>query len=181
MIKIFSSICFGESDNEDFGSSDIYLCDLNQDGKQDILYTNGDAFDYIPPRGRPWHGVQWLENKGNFKFDYHRICTFIGAYNIRPADIDHDGDIDLFAVSAFNLWDNPQAQSFIWLENVGNNRFLQHNIANTPTHLLTLATGDFNRDGLTDFVTGGMHAYPPYDRMGRVTLWMNNGKLVKTK
>jgi len=22
-----------------------------------------------------------------------------------------------------------------------------------------------------------MHAYPPYDRMGRITQWMNNGKL----
>jgi hypothetical protein len=33
------------SDNEDFGSSGIYICDLIQDGKPDILYTNGDAFD----------------------------------------------------------------------------------------------------------------------------------------
>jgi hypothetical protein len=32
-----------------------------------------------------------------------------------------------------------------------------------------------------DFVTGDMHAYPPYDRMGRVTLWMNNGKLPAKK
>jgi len=22
-----------------------------------------------------------------------------------------------------------------------------------------------------------MHAYPPYDRMSRISLWMNNGKL----
>ena len=36
----------------------------------DILYTNGDAFDYIPPGPRPWHGVQWLENKGNLKNIY---------------------------------------------------------------------------------------------------------------
>jgi hypothetical protein len=32
-----------------------------------------------------------------------------------------------------------------------------------------------------DFVTGGMHVYPPYDRMGRVTLWTNNGALVARK
>ncbi len=179
--KNFQQHLLWGSDNEDFGSSDIYLCDLNKDGNQDILYTNGDAFDYMPPRGKPWHGVQWLENKGNLKFEYHRICTFVGAYNIRPVDIDHDGDIDLFVVSAFNLWDNPNAQSFIWLENLGNNRFLRHNIANAPTHLLTLESGDFNGDGQIDFVTGGMHAYPPFDRMGRVTLWMNNGKLMKNK
>jgi hypothetical protein len=165
------------SNNEDFGSSGISICDLNIDGKPDILYTNGDAFDYIPPKGRPWHGVHWLENKGNLNFEFHRICNFIGSYSVLPSDIDKDGDIDLFVVSAFNLWDLPDSQSFIWLENIGKMQFIKHNIASSPTHLLTLEKGDFNNDGLTDFVTGGMHTYPPYDRMGRVTLWINNGAL----
>ena len=169
------------SSNEDFGSSSIYICDLNKDGKDDILYTNGDAFDYIPPQGRPWHGVQWLENKGNMNFEYHRICNFIGAYNARPVDIDNDGDLDIFCVSAFNLWDKPESQSFIWLENDGKMNFTLHNIANSPTHILTLESADFNNDGLMDFVTGDMHAYPPYDRMGRITLWLNNGKLAARK
>jgi hypothetical protein len=171
-----SKLLYGSS-NEDFGSSGIYVCDLDKDGDDDILYTNGDAFDYIPPQGRPWHGIQWLENKGNWNFEYHRICDFIGAYNARPVDIDNDGDMDIFCVSAFNLWDKPESQSFIWLENIGNMKFVLHNIASSPTHILTLESADFNNDGLTDFVTGDMHAYPPYDRMGRVTLWMNNGKL----
>ena len=166
------------SNNEDFGSSGIFIFDLNQDGKQDILYANGDAFDYIPPQGKPWHGVQWLENKGHLNFEFHRICDFIGAYSLRPADIDSDGDFDLFAVSGFNLWDDPKSQSFIWLENIGKMQFIKHDISNSPTHLIILEPGDFNNDGLTDFVTGGMHAYPPYDRMGRVTLWMNNGALL---
>jgi hypothetical protein len=174
---IFTSKLIWGSDNEDFGSSGIYITDLDKDGDDDILYTNGDAFDYIPPKGKPWHGVQWLENKGNLNFEFHRICNFVGAYNARPVDIDNDGDLDIFCVSGFNLWDNPEAQSFIWLENDGKMNFTIHNISNSPTHLLTLETGDFNKDGLMDFVTGGMHAYPPFDRMGRVTLWMNNGKL----
>jgi len=169
------------SNNEDFGSSSLCMCDLNKDGKLDILFTNGDAFDYLPPRGRPWHGVQWLENKGNYKFEFHRICNFIGAYAVKPADVNKDGNIDLFAVSAFNLWDNLKAQSFIWMENLGHEKFKIHNIASAPTHLITLDAGDFNNDGNMDFVTGGMHAYPPFDRMGRVTLWMNNGKLTKEK
>lgn len=165
------------SDNEDFGSSGIYMFDLNQDGRLDILYSNGDAFDYIPPQGRPWHGLQWFENKGNLEFEYHRICNLIGAFCLRPSDIDKDGDMDLFAVSAFNLWDDPASQSFIWMENIGDMQFMKRDITNTPTHLLTLEPGDFNGDGLTDFVTGGMHPYPPFDRMSRVTLWINNGTL----
>lgn len=165
------------SGNQDFGSSGISMCDADKDGDPDILYTNGDAFDYIPPQGRPWHGVQWLENKGNLNFVFHRICSFTGATNVRPADIDHDGDIDLFAVSEFNLWDKPESQSFIWLENTGQMQFVKHEIAKSPTHLLTLEIGDFNNDGEADMVTGGMHTYPPFDRMARITMWMNNGKL----
>jgi hypothetical protein len=170
-----------ESSNQDFGSSGIYIADADQDGDDDILYTNGDAFDYIPPQGRPWHGVQWLENKGDLNFEFHRICNFTGAYNARPCDIDSDNDLDLFAVSAFNLWEKPECQSFIWLENTGNMQFIRHDITNTPTHLITLELGDFNNDGLTDMVTGGMHTYPPYDRMSRITLWINNGKLSAKK
>jgi len=173
-------LLFGSS-NEDFGSSGIFMCDLDQDGDQDILYTNGDAFDYIPPQGRPWHGVQWLENKGNLKFEFHRICNFTGAYNVRPVDIDGDGDLDLFSVSAFNLWDKQESMSFIWLENDGKQQFTRHNITNNPTHLITLELGDFNNDGLMDMVTGGMYAYPPYDRMSRIALWMNNDKLSRKK
>jgi hypothetical protein len=60
-------------------------------------------------------------------------------------------------------------------------QFTLHDIASSPTHLLTLEIGDFNNDGFMDFVTGGMHAYPPFDRMGRVTLWMNNGNLSRKK
>ena len=166
------------SDNEDFGSSGIFLYDLNLDGKLDILYANGDAFDYIPPQGKPWHGLQWFENKGNLDFEYHRICDLVGAYSLRPADVDQDGDLDLFAVSAFNLWENLDAQSFIWLENVGNMEYIKRNITNDPTHLIVLEPGDFNKDGLMDFVTGGMYPYPPFDRMSRVSLWINDGTLV---
>jgi hypothetical protein len=173
--KFQPNLLYGSS-NQDYGSSGISLCDLDKDGDMDILYTNGDAFDYMPPQGRPWHGVQWLENKGNLKFEFKRICSFTGATNVRAADIDNDNDMDLFAVSAFNIWDNPDSYSFIWLENDGSMNFTKREITKNPTHLLTCEPGDFNNDGLIDVITGGMHTYPPFDRLGRITLWTNNGK-----
>jgi len=161
------------STNEDFGSSGISIVDLDKDGDPDILYTNGDAFDYIPPGPRPWHGVQWLENKGNLKFDYHRIGDFPGAYFANAVDVDRDGDLDVAVVSGFNKWNDPAAQSMIWFENDGKMGFTPRDLASTPTHLLVLDTADMDGDGWVDFVTGGMHAYPPFDRMSRVLLWQN--------
>lgn len=177
----FKPILLYGSSNQDYGSSGISLSDLDRDGDTDILYTNGDAFDYIPPQGRPWHGVQWLENKGNLSFEFKRICSFTGATNVRSADADNDGDTDLFAVSAFNIWDSPESFSFIWLENDGIMNFTKREITKKPTHLLTCEPGDFNNDGMIDVITGGMHTYPPFDRLGRITLWTNKRKQAEIK
>lgn len=167
------SMIYG-STNEDFGSSGISLVDFDQDKDLDILYTNGDAFDYIPPSPRPWHGVQWLENKGDLKFEYHRIGDFPGAYFANAVDLDRDNDLDVAVVSSFNKWDDPEAQSMVWFENDGKMVFIMHDITAKPTHLLVLDVADMDGDGWADFVTGGMYAYPPYDRMSRVLLWRNN-------
>jgi hypothetical protein len=118
--------------------------------------------------------VQWLENTGGLNFTFHRIGDFAGAYNARAADFDHDGDLDVIVCSSFNLWEQPTAQSLIWLENDGHMKFARRNIANAPSHLLALELADFNGDGELDAVTSGMHVYPPYDRLGRVTLWTNH-------
>jgi hypothetical protein len=71
-------ILFG-STNEDYGSGGISVCDLNRDGRPDILYSNGDGFAYADPGKRPWHGVQWLEDRGQGFFKYHRIGDMDGA------------------------------------------------------------------------------------------------------
>ncbi|MHC5142577.1 MAG: FG-GAP repeat domain-containing protein, partial [Planctomycetota bacterium] len=167
-----TNLIYGSA-NEDFGSSGINFSDLDQDGDLDILYTNGDAFDYLPPTSRPWHGVQWLENKGSLKFDYHRLGDFPGAYSAQAVDVDHDGDLDVFAVSDFNEWDDPKAQAMIWYENDGKMNFTHRDLDVNCTHLLVLDAADMDGDGWEDFVTGAFHAYPPYDRMSRVNLWYN--------
>ena len=163
---------FGAS-NEDFGSSWISLADLDGDGDADVVYSNGDAFDYATTAGRSWNGVQWLENTGGAAFTYHRIADIPGASSPQAADLDGDGDLDVAVVSAYNDWANPAAQSLVWLENDGRARFTLRDLAGAPTHLVTLAAGDLTGDGRPDLVTGGMHMSWPYDRLSRLTLWTN--------
>ena len=163
---------FGAS-NEDFGSSWVSLADLDGDRDLDIVYSNGDAFDYATTAGRSWNGMQWLENTGGVAFTYHRIGDIPGASSPQAADLDGDGDLDLAVVSAYNNWADAAAQSLVWLENDGRMRFALHDAANAPTHLVTLAIGDLTGDGRPDLVTGGMHISRPYDRMSRITMWIN--------
>jgi hypothetical protein len=168
----FSSRMIWGSTNPDFGSSWLSMVDLDRDGDADILYANGDAFEYAPPNSRPWQGVQWLENRGNFSFELHRMVDLQGATSPEAVDLDGDGDLDVLLVTANNDWDDPAAPSLLWLENDGAMRFTLRGIATSPTHLQTVAAGDLDGDGKPDAATGGMHISRPYDRLGRVTAWL---------
>jgi hypothetical protein len=57
-----------------------------------------------------------------------------------------------------------------WL-NDGQQNFSAVPLANEPTRLITVATGDLDGNGVPVLVTGGFHATPPYILMSRVTLW----------
>jgi len=162
------------STNEDYGSSGISVSDLNRDGRPDIVYSNGDGFGpAATPGPRPWHGLQWLENKGDGNFRYHRIGNLPGAYSPLGVDLDGDGAMDVLAVAAYADWGNKNRNvvSLMWFRNDGRMNFEPHVLAHTPKDQITLATGDFDGTGKPVLVTGGFYIYPPYDDLGRITLW----------
>jgi len=159
----------------DFSSSGISVVDLDQDGDQDVLWTNGDAFVSVDYRPLPTHGLQWLENLGNRDFAYHRIGQMDGAYGPTATDMDGDGDLDIVTVSEFAFWEKPDTPSIVWWEQGDNMSFTKRVIAKSPTHLVTCDVGDITGDGKPDIVVGGMALYPPFDRITRVALWENDG------
>jgi hypothetical protein len=155
-----------------FGMAGLELVDLDRDGDLDMLLANGDALDK-DPHPKPYHGVQWLENLGGLRFGCHDIARFYGAYCATAADLDGDGDRDIVATSMMNVWDDPNGQSVIWLENYGGQRFTVRPISSSPTFQISAAVGDLDRDGRPDIVTSGMYVLPPYHRVGRITAWVN--------
>ncbi|MCF3649157.1 FG-GAP repeat domain-containing protein [Synoicihabitans lomoniglobus] len=163
-------ILFG-STNEDYGSSGISLSDINRDGRMDVLYTNGDGFAYADPGKRPWHGLQWLENLGQGAFKFHRVGDMPGAYSPVGADLEGRGVMDIVSVSGFNDWQNPDAISLVVFRNDGTNNFTMQVLAKQPVQLISCDVGDLTGDGIPDIVAGAFHSYPPYEKMGRLTLW----------
>ena len=160
------------STNEDYASSGMAKGDLNKDGRMDLIFSNGDGFGPSPQPGpRPWHGVQWLENSPDGRWIFHRVGDLGGAYAPVCVDLDGDGFNDVLAVSAFNEWDNPRAQSLVWFRNDGRMNFTPHVLAYSPIQLLTLDAADIFGDGHPCIISGAFHCTPPYDRMSRVLLW----------
>jgi hypothetical protein len=164
-----------------FGSTGMELLDLNRDGELDILFTNGDAFDN--DYASPGHGVQWLENRGEMRFAYHRLTDMPGAYRALPGDFDGDGQSDIVAVARLppnvqppSLKSSPLA-SIVLLRQTEPGRFSRHHLERDSPLYPTVAVGDFDRNGRLDFAV----APGPYtDEVRRkrqeshfLTVWWN--------
>ncbi len=155
-----------------FGSSSIDLADLDGDGDEDILYTNGDMMDENP-EPKPYHGARWLENDGKGGYTIHYIAGMPGCYCAKPVDMDGDGDLDVVISSLYFQWQEHDFPALAWLENTGGFRnFVKRKIAYAPTNMANVAIGDANNDGKLDIIGGGMHVPGPLDRKGRLTLWL---------
>ncbi|MCX5646199.1 MAG: DUF1080 domain-containing protein [Phycisphaerae bacterium] len=107
--------------------------DLNGDGRNDVLVTEG------------WWEAPADRTRENWAFhpvDFRPDCADMVVY-----DVDGDGDNDVITSSAhdYGIW---------WFEQLPGGKFEKHEICKTfsQTHAIRLA--DLNRDGIMDFVTG---------------------------
>ncbi len=140
-----------------YGSMYFSLHDFNGDGKPDILYVNGDNFDYSRVL-KPYHGVRILENDGKNNFVERYFFPVYGAARAEVADFDKDGDLDILITSNFADSARHPERGIMFLENTGPYQFQPYafSVASGGQWNL-MATGDFNKDGWLDVIIGAMN------------------------
>lgn len=149
----FKEILLFKASHPLVGVTDVSLADLDKDGDIDVLFTAGDAHD-LQPDPKPYHGVQWLENKGDYQFQLREIGRFYGAATARVGDVDGDGDLDVVASSWNNFWDDPRRQTLAWFENDGKQNFTGRNIINRPNSIVSFELEDVTADNRLDIIAG---------------------------
>jgi hypothetical protein len=137
-----------------YGSNYFDLVDFNKDGFNDILMTNGDNGDYSMIQ-KPYHGVRIFLNDGAHQFKEHYFFPMPGASQAVANDFDHDGDLDIAAISFFPDFEKHPERAFVYLNNKGQGEFApQYTKAGSLGRWLLMATWDYDHDGDTDILLG---------------------------
>ena len=140
-----------------YGSMYFSMHDFNGDRKPDILYVNGDNFDYSRVL-KPYHGVRILENDGKNNFVERYFFPVYGAARAEVADFDKDGDLDILITSNFADSARHPERGIMFLENTGRYKFQPYAFSIAAGGQWNLmATGDFNKDGWLDVIIGAMN------------------------
>ena len=138
-----------------YGSSDFDVADFNNDGKFDILYTNGDNADYSMIL-KPYHGVRVFLNSGSNDFKESWFYNMHGATQAAARDFDGDGDLDIAAIAFFPDFIKHPEQGFMYFENKDGNFIPQVTEMGSKGRWLTMEAEDIDHDGDCDIILAAL-------------------------
>jgi len=139
-----------------YGSMYFSMHDFNGDGRLDILYVNGDNFDYSRVL-KPYHGIRVLENDGRNNFHERYFFPVYGAAQAVVADFDRDGDLDILTTSNFADVKSHPERGIMFFENTGRYTFQPYAFSIAQGNQWNvMAMGDLNKDGWPDVIIGAM-------------------------
>lgn len=158
-----------------WGSNFFEMVDYNKDGFLDIVHVAGDNADFseVP---KPYHGVRVYINDGENQFELYKFFPIFGAYKSTCEDFDLDGDLDFIAIAYFPDYFRHPEESFVYLENDGNDNF---EAMTFPQHLegrwITFDIGDLDKDGDKDIILGSYSIMIPNQLTQLADHWMQKG------
>ncbi|MBL0743782.1 FG-GAP-like repeat-containing protein [Chryseolinea lacunae] len=140
------------------GSSYFDLADFNNDGKADILFTNGDNADYSPIL-KPYHRVAIYLNDGANHFTESWSYPLQGATQARAIDFDKDGDLDVAAIAFFPDFENSPEQGFVYFEKTPEGYTPYVTPLASQGRWITMEVADIDRDNDDDILLGALDFY----------------------
>lgn len=158
-----------------YGSSAIDLVDMDGDGHDDLVYTNGDNADYSIV-AKPYHGVRIFHNDGQFRFRPVWFYPLHGATQTLVRDFDQDGRPDLATIAQFPDYDDRPNASFVYFANRGNGRYEPRTFPNAGRgRWLVMDAGDVDQDGDLDLLLGSFFRPTGPAHADLMTQWRQPG------
>ncbi len=135
----------------------IETADVDSDADNDIIISYDEY--------SPIHGIRWFENTDGTgtAFTAHIVSTSPEDFNdLQIADIENDGDTDIFAVSVSEDYFGYVTNNLIRFENTGSGNFNDEVIIDTLVYMASIATADMNADSLVDIVANNSNILSIY-------------------
>lgn len=137
-----------------FGSSYLEMADMNGDGFEDLIYTNGDNSDYSIAL-KNYHGIHIFLNDKKNNFNETWTYPMHGASQVAVRDFDLDGDLDMAAISFFPDYARHPEMGFIYFQHNGNLQFTPQITHGTELgKWLVMEAADYDEDGDIDIILG---------------------------